>query len=55
MEDKELNEFRSNKPHNDKELLAKLWNSDMKVRDIAKHLHISTKLVHLKLREHGLF
>jgi uncharacterized protein YjcR len=54
MENKELNELRNTKPHNDKEFLSKLWNEGYTVAKIASYLNISVKLVHIKLREHGL-
>lgn len=55
MEDKELIEFRSKKPHNSKEILEQLWKSGKTVNEISKLLHISTKLVHIKLKEHSIF
>lgn len=54
MEDKELATFKDTKPHNDKETLSKLWNDGLEVGQIAKLLHISTKLVHIKLKEFGI-
>lgn len=54
MEDKELATFRDTKPHNDKETLSKLWTDGLEVNEIAKLLHISTKLVHIKLREYEI-
>lgn len=54
MEEKELAEFRSAKPHKDQESLTKLWNDGLEVSEISKLLHISVKLVHLKLKEYGL-
>lgn len=54
MEDKELAQFRDTKPHNDKETLSKLWNDGLEAGEIAKLLHISTKLVHIKLKEFGI-
>jgi len=54
MEDKALNEFRDTKPHNNKEIFTELWNSDKNVHEISKLLHISVKLVHIKLKEYGL-
>lgn len=54
MDIKETNEFRASKPHNDKESLLKLWNDGLEVNEIAKLLHISTKLVHIKLKEYGI-
>jgi DNA-binding CsgD family transcriptional regulator len=55
MEDKELAAFRDTKPHNDKETLSNLWKDGLEVNEIAKLLHISTKLVHIKLKEYGIF
>jgi transcriptional regulator of aromatic amino acid metabolism len=54
MENKELIAFRNTKPHQDKSALSELWNKYGNIKDIAKHLHISSKLVMLKIREFGL-
>jgi DNA-directed RNA polymerase specialized sigma24 family protein len=54
MDIKEINELRSTKPHKDQEKLTKLWNDGLEVGEISKLLHISVKLVHIKLKEYGL-
>ena len=54
MDIKEINEFRSTKPHKDQKELTKLWNDGLEVSEISKLLHISVKLVHIKLKEYGL-
>lgn len=54
MEDKELNQFRDTKPHNNKEIFTDLWETNMTVHEISQLLHISVKLVHIKLKEYGL-
>jgi len=55
MENIELINFRNNKPHNSKETLEQLWKSGKTVGEIAKLLHISTKLVHIKLNEYKIY
>jgi DNA-binding CsgD family transcriptional regulator len=54
MENKELIAYRNSKPHQNKETLAALVNEGYLPSQIAKHLHISTKLVNLKLKEFKL-
>jgi DNA-binding CsgD family transcriptional regulator len=54
MEDRELAKFRETKPHNNKEELLRMWNLGLEAGEIAKLLHISTKLVHIKLKEFGI-
>ncbi len=50
----DINELRDIKAHNDKETLSKLWNDGLEVNEIAKLLHISVKLVHIKLKEYEI-
>lgn len=50
----DINELRDAKAHNDKETLSKLWNDGLEVNEIAKLLHISVKLVHIKLKEYEI-
>lgn len=54
MEDNELATFREKKPHNDKEELLRMWNLGLEAGQIANLLHISVKLVHIKLKEFGI-
>jgi hypothetical protein len=47
---------RETKPHNNYDVMHDLYVvKKMKAKEIADLLHISTKLVDLKIREHGLF
>lgn len=54
METKEVNDFRNTKPHKDKEWLAKAWSEGKEAGEIANELNISTKLVHILLKEYGI-
>ena len=54
MENKELNDFRNTKPHQNKNLLAELVEKLHTPVAIANYLNISTKLVNIKLKEYGI-
>ena len=55
MESKELNAFKDSKPHNNEDWLRNAYLVEGKeVGEIANELGISTKLVHIKLKEYGL-
>jgi DNA-binding CsgD family transcriptional regulator len=54
MENKELIAYRNSKPHQNKEMLSALLNDGSTPSEIAKKLHISAKLVKIKLREFRL-
>lgn len=55
MENQEINEFRNTKPHQQEDWLRNAYLVEGKeVGEIAKELNISTKLVHIKLKEYGL-
>lgn len=55
MENKEINDFRDTKPHQDEQWLRNAYLVENKrVGEIAEELNISTKLVHIKLKEFGL-
>jgi DNA-binding NarL/FixJ family response regulator len=54
MENKELIAYRNTKPHQNKEMLAALLSEGLNASEIAKKLHISNKLVNLKLKEYRL-
>jgi hypothetical protein len=51
MENKEMIAFRNTKPHKDQTILADLWSKYQNIKDVANHLHISKKLVSIKLKE----
>ena len=51
MENKEMIAFRNTKPHKDQTILADLWSKYKDIKDVANHLHISKKLVEIKLKE----
>jgi transcriptional regulator with PAS, ATPase and Fis domain len=55
METKEVNAFRDAKPHQQEDWLRNAYLVEGKeVGEIANELNISTKLVHIKLKEYGL-
>lgn len=54
MENKELIAYRNTKPHLNKETLAALMNEFDTAKEIAKRLHISQKLVEIKIKEFKL-
>jgi DNA-binding CsgD family transcriptional regulator len=54
MEHKELIAYRNTKPHQNKEMLAALLSDGSTPSEVAKRLHISTKLVKIKLKEFRL-
>jgi hypothetical protein len=54
MENKEMIAFRNSKPHKDKLILTDMWNRFQNIKDIANHMHISKKLVEIKLKEYGI-
>jgi hypothetical protein len=54
MENKELIAYRNSKPHMNKETLAELVNQFDTPKEIAKYLHISQKLLAIKLKEFRL-
>lgn len=54
MENKELNDFRNTKPHQNKESLVKIVDELKTSSAVAKYLNISTKLVDIKLKEYGI-
>jgi DNA-binding CsgD family transcriptional regulator len=54
MENKELIAYRNSKPHQNKEMLAALLSDGSTPSEVAKRLHISTKLVKIKLKEFRL-
>jgi DNA invertase Pin-like site-specific DNA recombinase len=54
MENKELIAFRNSKPHQNKETLSALLDDGSSPSEIAKKLHVSTKLVKIKLKEYRL-
>lgn len=55
MENQEINEFRNTKPHQQEDWLRNAYLVEGKeVGEIAKELNISTKLVHIKLKEYVL-
>jgi hypothetical protein len=51
MENKELIVYRNTKPHLNRETLAALVDQFNTPKEIAKHLHISQKLLAMKLKE----
>lgn len=54
MEDKEIIAYRNSKPHTDQAVLTDLWNKHQSIKAIANHLHISKKLVEIKMKEYGI-
>ncbi len=55
MENKEINEFRNTKPHQNEDWLRNAYLVQGKeVGEIAKELAISVKLVHIKLKEFNI-
>jgi DNA-binding CsgD family transcriptional regulator len=54
MENKELIAYRNTKPHLNKETLSELVGELNTPKEIAKRLHISQKLVKIKLKEFSL-
>lgn len=55
METREVNDFRDTKPHKQEEWLRNAYLVEEKeVGQIANELNISTKLVHIKLKEYGI-
>lgn len=54
MENKEINEFRNTKPHQNEDWLRNAWLQGKEAGEIAKELNISTKLVLIKLKEFGI-
>ena len=55
METKEVNAFRDTKPHQNEDWLRNAYLVEGKeVGEIAKELNISTKLVHIKLKEFNI-
>jgi hypothetical protein len=54
MENKEMIAFRNSKPHNDKLILTDMWNRFQNIKDVANRMHISKKLVEIKLKEFKL-
>lgn len=54
MENKELIAYRNNKPHLNKETLAALVDQFDTPKEMAKYLHISQKLLAIKLKEFRL-
>jgi hypothetical protein len=53
-ENKELIACRNTKPHLNKETLSELVDQINTPKEIAKHLHISNKLLAIKLKEFRL-
>lgn len=55
MENKEVNAFRDTKPHQREEWLRNAYLVEGKeVGELAKELNVSTKLIHILLKEYGL-
>ena len=54
MENRELIDQRNSKPHRDKEMLAALLSEGLNTSEIAKKLHVSTKLVEIMGKRFGL-
>lgn len=54
MENKELNQFRNTKPHQNEFVFKEVVESLKTVSAVANYLNISTKLVNLKLKEYGI-
>jgi DNA-directed RNA polymerase specialized sigma24 family protein len=54
MENKQLIDFRNTKPHQNKEMLAALYGEGLNTSEIAKKLHVSTKLVDIMRKQFGL-
>lgn len=55
MENKEVNAFRDTKPHKNEDWLRNAYLVEGKeVGEISKDLNISTKLVHILLKEYGI-
>jgi hypothetical protein len=54
MENKELIAYRNTKPHMNRETLSELVDQFNTPKEIAKHLHISNKLLAIKLKEFRL-
>jgi hypothetical protein len=54
MENKELIDYRNSKPHQDKEMLAALFNEGLNASEIARKLHVSTKLVEIMRKRFGI-
>jgi DNA-binding NarL/FixJ family response regulator len=54
MENKELINYRNSKPHQNKEMLAALYSEGLNTSEIARKLHVSTKLVDTMRKQFGL-
>jgi Mn-dependent DtxR family transcriptional regulator len=54
MENKELIDYMNTKPHQNKEMLAALFDEGLNTSEISKKLHVSTKLVEIMRKQFGL-
>jgi DNA-binding NarL/FixJ family response regulator len=54
MENKELIAYRNSKPHQNKEMLAALFSEGLNTSEIARKLHVSTKLVETMRKRFGI-